>query len=256
MKELDTEKLLEGTSKVEWCKFQYSRDLQKLAQLIKRFDSDRIFQNIDTTLNIASYKVSLLNGHVLSVYVPDVELILKKRISGTIPHDLNSITIFLEVKSEFDLSKNVDTQDRILDTYCFQMEIKGINEEGSHFSAWHLDKDIRQKKANAPKYEHPLYHFQAGGNRLEDKVISGAVFIGAPRLPHPPMDIVLGIHFVMKNFCSTKDYPFVTKLFNDPSYQDIVRRAKERLFTPYFKAFLNGNVHEDYTIENVFPMAV
>tara|TARA_B100001057_G_scaffold115896_1_gene114411 strand:- start:6378 stop:7124 length:747 start_codon:yes stop_codon:yes gene_type:complete len=248
--------LLEGNSSVEWCKTQYGKDLTELARLINKFDVSRVFKNIDSALNVASGKLAKTTGDVLSVNVAGVELILKKKISGTIPHDLNSITIFLEVNSEFDLSKDIATQDRILDSYCFQMEIIGINEDGSHFNAWHLDKDIRVQGANAPKYDHPLYHFQIGGNRLEDKPMSGAVFVGAPRLPHPPMDIILGIHFIMKNFCSTKDYPFVTKLFIDPSYQDIVDRAKKRLFSPYFKAFSDGNQHEDFTLKNVFPMAV
>jgi hypothetical protein len=241
---------------MEWCKIQYGSDLIKLGQIIRKFDSDRVFTNIDSILNIANGKLQVPSGDTLSVEAQGIELILKKKISGTIPHNIESITILLEVKSEFDLTKEVTLQDRILDTYSFQLEIKGVSVSGTHFNAWHLDKDIRVPGANAPKYVHPLYHFQIGGNRLEEKPINGAIFLGAPRLPHPPMDIVLGIHFILKNFCSTKDYPFVMKLFNEPSYQDIVERAKKRLFTPYFSAFSEGNGHEDYTLENVFPMAV
>jgi hypothetical protein len=241
---------------MEWNRGQYGNDLVQLGKLVEKFDSHKIFKNLNSILNIAQGKLCVPSGEVLSIETNGIELILKKKISGTIPHDLDSITIFLEIKSEFDLSKDGNLQDRILNTYSFQMEIKGINSHGEHYNAWHLDKDIRKEDDKAQKYDHPLYHFQPGGNKLENKLFSGAVFIGAPRFPHPPMDVVLGLHFVLKNFCSTKDYPYFTKLFRDPSYEDILGRARKRLFEPYFKAFSEDNTHEDFTMKNVFPMAV
>jgi len=242
---------------MEWCRTQYGNDLSKFAVLINKYDPSKIFKNLDSTLNIAKEKSKVFKGDILTVEANRIELIIKKKLSGTIPHDLESITIFFDSKSEFDLSIDIDINDRIVNTYNFQIEIKGINDDGDHYNAWHLDKDIRKPGANKPKFDHPLYHFQSGGNYLEEKKnIMGAIFIGAPRLPHPPMDVILGVHFILRNFCSTKDYPFFDKLFVNPDYQDIVRRAKERMFTPYFKAFSGGHTNLDYTIENVFPMAV
>jgi len=240
---------------MEWSRTQYGNDLSTFATLITRHDESNIFKNLDSPLNIAKAKLNRANGNTLTVEANSIELILKKKISGTIPHDLQSITIFFDSKSEFDLSINIELNDRILDTYNFQIEIKGINDDGEHYNAWHLDRDIRGLEPSKPKFDHPLYHFQSGGNHLEEKQINGAVFISAPRLPHPPMDVILGIHFILRNFCSTKDYPRFDRLFDQPDYQDIVKRAKQRMFNPYFKAFSESNTHQDYTIENVFPMA-
>ena len=240
---------------MEWCKTQYMRDLRDLGKLFKKHDTDSMFKNLDSTLNIASNKLQKPKTNILSINVPSIEIILKKKISGTIPPDLQSITIYLELLSEFDLSKDLQSHDRILDSYSLQLEIKGINSKGEHYNAWHLDKDIR-KGGNAPHYDHPLYHFQPGGNRLEAKTMQGAIFIGSPRLPHPPMDVILALHFILRNFCSTKTYRSVKSLLNEPQYLDIVDRAKKRMFTPYFKAFDSGYVHEAYTLANVFPLAV
>ncbi|RYU68090.1 hypothetical protein ERW51_10310 [Aliivibrio finisterrensis] len=241
---------------MEWNRAKYVNDLSQFSALVKRYDTDRIFKNLDSILSVAQGKLNGAQGNILSVEANGIELILKKRIAGTIPSDLQSVTIFFESKSEFDLSIDIDVKDRILDTYNFQIGVKGINSKGEHHNAWHLDRDIRKPNSGRPRYDHPLYHFQPGGNKLEGKDIMGAVFIGAPRLPHPPMDVILGVHFILRNFCSTKDYPFFDKLFAKPDYQDIVKRAKERMFIPYFKAFSEGCTHEDYTMKNVFPMAV
>jgi len=241
---------------MEWNRARYGNDLLKLSTLMKKYDSDKIFKNLGKILSVTQGKLQGMRGDVLTVEASGIEVILKKRIAGTIPCDLQSITIFFESKSEFDLSIDIDLKDRILESYNFQIEVKGINDAGEHYNAWHLDRDIRKPNSKKTRLDHPLYHFQPGGNKLEGKDIMGAVFIGAPRLPHPPMDVVLGIHFILKNFCSTRDYPFFDKLFTNPDYQDIINRAKERMFIPYFKAFSENCTHEDYTMKNVFPMAV
>jgi len=101
---------------MEWCKTQYMRDLRDLGKLFKKHDSDNMFKNLDSTLNIASNKLQKPKSNILSINVPSIEIILKKKISGTIPPDLQSITIYLELISEFDLSKDLHSQDSILDS--------------------------------------------------------------------------------------------------------------------------------------------
>ena len=240
---------------IEWCRNQYVSDLGKLAELIYKFDAEGIFQNTNTVLYRAQSKVNGKRGDIIEVDIRGIEVILKKKMSGTIPNDLDSVSIYLESCSHFDTSIDIQTNDRIQDGYNFQVAITGINKDGEHHNAWHLDKDIRKTDANKPKVSHPLYHFQAGGNNLEEKEISGAVFLGAPRLPHPPMDAILGLHFILKNFCSTKDYTFLNKIFSNPDYEDIIERAQDRMFKPYFKAFEKDNSHQDFTVKSIFPLA-
>ncbi len=242
---------------MEWCKIQYGKDLNELVKLFKKFDTQKTFKNIDTSLFKAIGSLHSKGDSVLPVIAPNIEIILKKKIAGTLPHDVHTVTIFLEVISEFDLNTNIEEHDRIIDSYSFQIEIKGINGESECYNAWHLDQSIRKPKSNPESLDHPLYHFQPGGNRLEGKPIGNAIFIGSPRLPHPPMDIILGIHFILRNFCSPRDYPFVNHFLNNPVYLAIIKRARERLFVPYFQAFdPNSNNHQDFTFDKVFPLAV
>lgn len=239
---------------IEWCNKSYSADLGKLAELISKYDSDKIIKNADKELYKAQGR--MLSGAEKIIEIDGIEVLLKKKMSGTVPYNLDTVTIFFEMQCEFDMSLDITVNDRIKKGYQFQIEIQGSNSEGIHYNAWHLDKDIREEKDNAPKVSHPSYHFQAGGDKLEDKPVSNAVFLGAPRLPHPPMDVILGMHFILSNYCSRKDYPFLNQLFNNPDYEDIIDRAQERMFKPYFQAFKDGNVHEDFTLDKVFPLAV
>ena len=240
---------------MEWDRIQYGADLVKFSNLVSKYDNEQVFKNLYSELYKTSSEVTRAQGNIIKVDVKGIEIILKKRMSGSIPSDLQSITIYLDSCSEFDTSIDINIKDRILKSYNFQIEVKGINDDGEHYNAWHLDKDIRSAKPNNSKVSHPLYHFQAGGNNLENRRLSGAVFLSAPRLPHPPMDVILGLHFILKNFCSTKDYKFLEKIFSDCEYEDLIERAKNRMFKPYFRAFELNNTHQDFTVENVFPMA-
>jgi hypothetical protein len=238
----------------EWCKNRYAADLGKLAELIPKYDSDGIIQNATKELYRAQGQIR--NGLEQEIIIESIEVHLKKKMSGTIPPDLRSVTIFFEMKCEFDMSLDINVKDRIKKGYEFQIEVQGEHDTGAHFNAWHLDKDIKEAGDNPAKVTHPSYHFQAGGSKLEDKEISGAIFLGAPRLPHPPMDVILGLHFILSNYCSKKDYPFLNDLFGDYEYEEIIERAQERMFIPYFQAFKDDNIHQDFTMDKVFPLAV
>lgn len=240
---------------MEWDRNLYAKDLEKLAEIINRYDSDEIFKNLGTNLYKAAYKIQYSTDNLISVHVGEIEIVLKKAMSGSIPSKVDSLTICFESCCEFDMSVDINVNDRITDSFNFQIELIGINESGEYFNSWHLDKDIRTPGAGSPKVSHPLYHFQSGGHKLETKNISGAIFLSAPRLPHPPMDVVLGLHFILNNFCSKKDYSFLGSIFDDYDYGVLMDRARNRMLLPYFRAFESNNSHQDFIIENVFPLA-
>ena len=85
--------------------------------------------------------------------------------------------------------------------YCFGLNIyihafrskSSTNKE--YCSSWHLD---RHKNEGETRYTHPSYHFQFGGKKMElvDPELS---VLSCPRIPHPPMDVFLGFHFIL--FC-------------------------------------------------------
>ena len=84
---------------------------------------------------------------------------------------------------------------------------------------------------------------------------SKIVLIGSPRIPHPPMDIILAIHFIILNFVNSKEYPAKEHLLSDESYIDVIERAQKRVLDPYFNA-INGDGHTVFTKENLFPLYV
>ena len=116
---------------MEWNRIRYGNDLAQFAKLVKKHDPDKIFKNLDSILSVAQGKLNGAKGNILSIEANGIELILKKRIAGTIPSDLQSVTILFESKSEFDLSIDLEVKDRILDTYNFQIGVKGINSKGT-----------------------------------------------------------------------------------------------------------------------------
>lgn len=186
----------------------------------------------------------------------DIIFNLNKRISGTMPEDLNKYKISLDntiFLNENDCSKNDN-----IDEYLFELNIDAFVstqfEDGKPYkSCWHLDKHIDGAKS---KYTHPTYHFHYGGEYIEGLDTGDLSVFSSPRLPHPPMDIFLGFHFIISNFYSAKDFPFVDELLNNTVYRKIIKRAQERLWTPYFKAFDSTNTHKDFTMSNIFPLYI
>jgi hypothetical protein len=186
--------------------------------------------------------------------VKNIEFHLKKRIAGSMPENLNKYKISL------DNTIYINNKDRLindnLEKFLFELNIDSYAFENgvdgkAYKNCWHLDKHI---ESLTPKYTHPSYHFHFGGEYIKGLDTGDISVFSFPRLPHPPMDIFLGFHFVISNFYSSKEYAFVNQLKEDDDYKSIIKRAQERLWTPYFKAFEPTNTHEDFTIKKIFPL--
>ena len=96
-------------------------------------------------------------------------------------------------------------------------------------TAWHLDRHGYETSSTDPA--HPAYHIHFGGNALKDMEEYGHHFyLDAPRIAHPPLDVVLGIDFVLSNYFPNRR----ARLFDDhAAYVDIVRDAQLRYWKPY-----------------------
>ena len=145
---------------------------------------------------------------------------------------------------------------KFIENFLFELNIDAYALENGldgkpYKNCWHLDKHIL---STAPKYTHPTYHFHFGGNYLNGLDTGEISIFSFPRLPHPPMDIFLGFHFIISNFYSSKEYSFVNELKGNEDYKSIIKRAQERLWKPYFKAFDLTNTHDDFTINKIFPL--
>lgn len=228
-----------------WNLYAFAKDLSTLMDLIRKYELP-----IEST-SLATLDSQLQYQNEFKIIVDDVTFKVTKKISGTIPSEIDAISIILSHKCEIDYNKNIATNDPICD-YGFQVHIKAYDKQKKQYTNWwHLDKNIASDK---PKFTHPYYHFQAGGNEAEGVDPGGLILLSSPRLPHPPMDLFLGIHFIINNFFSSKDYPFVNEILLDEDYKGIILRSQKRMWDNYFGAFAPGNVHQDFTRENIFPL--
>lgn len=237
---------------MEWCKLQYCKDLDNLAFQIGSYDNDGVLSSVVASLLKASKNIQFNDG---TVELENVECIIKKCVSKTNPANIQELTVFLDYCCSFDLEKDINEFDRVGDDYSFQLEIQGTSSENKTYTcAWHLDKN--EDCAGEHKFTHPLYHFQFGGHRMANINLGQSLLLGSPRLPHPPMDIVLSIHFIIKNFLGRRDYSRLYEMLEDEAYIEILERAQSRMFKPYFNAFKDNNNHQDFTLGNVFPLAI
>lgn len=174
-------------------------------------------------------------------------------VSGCYPANLNRHIIYFENSIRIKETL-IENEDFLLD-YKFELKMDSYIEgdEKPYKTAWHHDK---HEESDEPKYTHPTYHFHFGGRYLKGVDTGALSIMSSPRLPHPPMDIFLGFHFIISNFYSSKEFPFVSELKGKYEYQQIIKRAQERLWKPYFKAFDVTNTHQDFTMSKLFPLYI
>ena len=240
-----------------WSNKSIARDLIKYTKIAGAHSVDSIF-NIRCLETLAD---SLPFEDHCEIEEIVIDFYDRKPIAKTVPK-IKAFKISL-INSLFSIpGACLDTIDPIRNC-TFDLVITGFCDaiEGKEYiNCWHLDKDIREEDDGKHKYTHPLYHFQFGGNHLADVTdINGILLMGAPRIPHPPMDIFLSIHFILNNYFNKNEetYSFLNDFFNDTDYQDIMSNAKKRMWYPYFKALSNDqNVNVDLNLANLFPLAV
>lgn len=231
-----------------WKTTLFATDLSNFLSLMDRYEVPIERKELVNLENILSYQEDF------SVSVDDIVINIDKKISGTLPSEIKHICVFFSHKLNIDNTKDFENQD-VINEYSFQINIKAYTKamDKEYCYSWHLDKNI---ESETPKFTHPYYHFQAGGNNLEDMDTGDLIILGAPRIPHPPMDLFLGFHFIINNFLSTKDYPNVKKLMEDYDYQVIIMNSQKRMWNPYFNSFHSDCKHLDYNFVNVFPLYI
>jgi hypothetical protein len=233
---------------MSWNLRNFRNDLSVFIKLIKDNDVTGDFSDLDTLL------LDIDNKQLIEYSLENIIFHIRGVIKGTVPHDLNYCQIHLN-----HMLMCTDTLDVVLDPihkYVFDISISSFKNEHAtqkaYYSSWHHD---RHPNTTGVRYTHPTYHFQFGGKKFEliDEDMS---VLSCPRIPHPPMDIFLGFHFVLSNYYDNKRYSFVNSLLEDEDYKKIIKRAQERLWTPYFYAFDSNNTHQDFTINKLFPLYI
>lgn len=110
-----------------------------------------------------------------------------------------------------------------------------LTSKDTHFSSWHLDRHIMEKEEGEGENLHPLYHMTYGGHYMESKqeqdidVYGKSLIIRAPRLMHPPLELILGLDFIFRHYIPRKKLP----LLDYKPYIDIVENIKKEIWFPY-----------------------
>lgn len=206
-----------------------SDDLERLAELLNEYglckDTSSLYQASSLKYNPADTNwkycinipitVNTLPAHMRPTKVECLEINFSLQIEG----------VFLE--------ENVVGNP--INDLKFDIVINGLSDKGEHIATWHLDKHIGGKGDGKSKFIHPEYHFSFGGNKMwEQNLDYGNILIHpSPRLPHPPMDAILGVNFILQNFVDKDD---ILGLISTPEYKTIVKNSQRRLWMPYMLA--------------------
>ena len=229
-----------------WSLREFRNDLSIFVKLIEDKEVTVDFSDLKTLLS------DIDNKELIEYSLENIIFHVVGPIKGTIPNGLSYCQIHLNhmLMCKDTLDFELDPLHRYIFDICISSFKNKASTKKAYYSSWHHD---RHPNTQNVKYTHPIYHFQFGGKKMEliDEEMS---VLSCPRLPHPPMDIFLGFHFILSNYYSNKEFPFVNSLLQEPDYQQIIKRAQERLWTPYFKAFDPTNTNQDFTVAKIFPL--
>lgn len=232
-------------------------DLMDLAEILNKegIDTSQFYRISGQIKQESLLKYKLLP---FKIEIKDSEK-FPKRLSHK--NSARNLELFFDLEIECDIANFISNKDPFK-KYSFNIVIKGRNKNDANndlIYAIHFDKHNleEQKKGNAPNQAHPAYHFQFGGNNLEDegKLDSGrALFLDAPRIMHHPMELILSIDFILSNFFPT----IWNRIKHLPSYQKILKKYQKDFILPYFKSIVehfenNTNV---WNSQEIYPQLV
>jgi hypothetical protein len=131
--------------------------------------------------------------------------------------------------------------------FCYRenldsLHIKGMCDDGDWkrvMVRFHLD----QKESNVTLPE-PHFHLHFGGDQTPDENCWIPSSIHEPRIPHPPMDIVLLLEYILVNY-----YPYESQTLRDKrEWIEIVRFSQKLFQKKYYSECQNMLEDEDNTL--------
>ncbi|WP_430809485.1 MULTISPECIES: hypothetical protein [unclassified Carboxylicivirga] len=143
------------------------------------------------------------------------------------PSNLNPLSLVLSI----DMIASCDSWGNLVDPLKkleFNIEIKGDGpNDMKHQICYHIDRHI-DSVSNEP---HPMYHLHFGGNRMnfDNMDIGQTIFFDAPRVMFYPIEVVLGIDFVLSNFFPT----YWNQLQQESVYISLVKDYYDALVKPF-----------------------
>ena len=231
-----------------WSRRNYLKDIKFLKEIISEYNVRGVFSGIDEIVE----SIETNDKDLIDYRLSNFSIHLKGAIARAQPGDLHFCKIELENRLEVKdvLNDNIDPLSRYTLDFKISLFKSEQDQTKEYCSTWHLDKEHRDLNFS---YIHPYYHIQFGGKKHEYLDPNMAI-LSSPRIPHPPMDLILAFHFIINNFVDRKIHSYVDEIAQDARYLRILNNSKERLWEPYFKGFSIENNHNDYKINKLFPL--
>lgn len=239
-------------------------DLSKFAEIIEQYESIFSIAGTNTLHSLAEKCKSSSDNNCWSYSIENLIIIAIIEDSGTIyPSNCSKYREFrinLDIKGKY--SKFNYFQNPLID-YCLNIEIESEDKSDCGikcYTAWHFDKHKDEELTN---FIHPEYHLQQGGNRMKEKIAKGinygdSLMLSSPRLSYPPLDAVLVIDYILRQYLGTK---MCKDIFDNPEYESIVKNSQFRLWRPYALSFAShwiefeeeDSIQGEYSCKNIHP---
>ncbi|MBL4662710.1 MAG: hypothetical protein JKY22_03935 [Flavobacteriaceae bacterium] len=122
------------------------------------------------------------------------------------------------------------------------------------FTCYHLDRHI-VKKGDGETEPHPFYHFQYGGRHLvnaDGGLDTGdLIVIETPRITHHPLDLILGLDYLISYFFPEKRKEIIRK---SREYSLLLRKYQEIILKPYFHTLASCWNYDHQSIVSTNPL--
>ncbi len=189
------------------------------ARLLRDKNYIHTFKNLDTT-NTWGYSIE---DFILRIPKP-------RHVS---PGDVSEIDVILNINLIASCLEWENLNDP-LNGLSFKVTIKGTGGKATYYSGFHIDKHDMAKPSDEP---HPIYHIQYVSNPDNIQSFDSGHFLNldSPRIPHFPLDFILGIGFITSNF-----FPLAfDSLMDNGLFVNLSRKYQERIWKPYAHTIAN-----------------
>jgi len=236
---------------------QMASDLTELAEILNNegIETSQIY----TISNQLNKKKNL--GYKLLPF--RMEIKDEDKFPKKLSHQKSSINLelFLDMEIACD-NENIFNGKDPFTLFSFNVVVKGKNKNNSSSKllyAIHFDKHNITQSSNQA---HPNYHFQFGGNRMrEDENYKSinldfgqALFLDAPRVMHHPMELILGMDFILSNF-----FPEIwNRIRSIRKYKKILKKYQKDFILPYFKSIVSHFEDTSYpwNAQDIYPQLI
>jgi len=153
---------------------------------------------------------------------------------ANVPNNTRPNVSWLEIFLDVQIAENICDENKIcnpLNTYHFSIEISGTKGVNKIHSSWHLDFD----NSTESNYVHPSFHLTYGGKIMKETDLGNVLLLPVPRIPHPPMDAILGIDFILSNFVEKKRYDKI----RTSQYKAAIQHSQQQFWKPYILSLAN-----------------